>query len=174
MFFKLQGVEAKHGGVKRESPKQRARSWVEGLWGFPRGRFQVCGHGHPSSQLRGEPQGSASLQNLWDDPRACSEDWPRGGPRPGRCPGSQEQLRSRAAGAWRLPTAAWAAPALRLPCSRGPGGLRTEDSMGVGGSPSRLGGKGSWVVLKQLLKQPAWGQQLPLITQCSPSFKIGE
>lgn len=26
---------------------------MEGLWGFPRGRFQVCGHGHPSSQLKG-------------------------------------------------------------------------------------------------------------------------
>lgn len=146
---------------------------MEGLWGFPRGRFQVCGHGHPSSQLKGGPQGSASPQDLWDDPRACSEDWPRGGPGPGRRPGGQEQLRGRAVGAWGLPTAA-SSPGLSLPCSRGPGGPRTEDSMGAGGSPSRSGGKGGWVVLKQLLKKPTWGQQLPLITRGSPSLKTGE
>ena len=35
-----------------------------------------------------------------------------------------------------------AALALSLPCSRGPGGPRTEDSMGVGGSPLQVRRKG--------------------------------
>lgn len=91
---------------------------MEGLWGFPRDRFQVCGRGHPSSRLRGGPQRSASLQDLWDDPRTCSED------------------------TWGLPTASRAAPASRSPRRRGPGGLRTEDSMGGGREPLQDGRTG--------------------------------
>lgn len=114
---------------------------MEGLWGFPRGRFQVCGHGHPSCQLKGGPQGSASPQDLWDDPRACSEDWPRGGPGPGRRPGGQEQLRGRAVGAWGLPTVA-SSPGLELTVQQGTWWPEDRGQHGGGRKPLQVRRKG--------------------------------
>ena len=118
--------------VWRENPQSRGQGaeWKDS-GGSPGGMFQVCGHGHPSSQLKGGPQGSASLQDLWDDPRTCSEDWPRGSPGPGRRPGGQEQLRGRAVGAWGLPTAA-SSPGLGLTVRQGTWKDRRVNSASLG------------------------------------------
>lgn len=46
--------------------------------------------------------------------------------------------------------------------------------MGGGRKPLQAGRTGSWAAPKRLLSKPTWGQQLPPVTQCSLSFKIGE
>ena len=115
------------------------------------------------------PTGSASLPDLWDDPRTCSEDtW---------------GLAQRRPKAWEMPRGSRAArgaeqlgpgdcpllpepprPAVTVP--QGTGGLRTEDGMGGGRKPPQDGRQGSWAALKRLLSKPTWGQQLRPVTRC--------
>lgn len=91
---------------------------------------------------------SASPKTSGTHPRACSEDWPRA-PRAWETPVCQDQLRAEQLGPGDCPLLR-AAPAC-LPCSRGPGGPRTEDmgrEKSLPGQEERAAG----VVLKQLLK----------------------